>query len=190
MNIKTQIDVLPDILSLRKWITLCILILTGVALKSQALSYDEPAEGPEAGVIYVTKGTIVFIADPDIKIKQVLISKDRKKVQARSHKKPQSVKSSETKQTAKAERVKATAILYSKNSSSGNDWSAPGGKDIFFVASAGENQIKSVCHRSSDVLYVQNYVYKTSMVSGRWDDLFLDHHFSESHAIRPPPVIV
>ncbi|MDR6921255.1 MULTISPECIES: hypothetical protein [Chryseobacterium] len=190
MNKKTQIDVLPGILSLRKWITLCILILISVSSKFHALSYNERIEGLGQNVIYVTKGTTIFIGDSNIKIKQVLISKENRKIKIRQNKKPKTVKSSDKREQIKTEQIKAAAILYSKNSSSGSDLSVPGRKDLFFIASTGETQIKSSLHRSVDVLYVQNYLYGTSIVSGSLDELFLEHHFSESHAIRPPPFII
>jgi len=190
MNIKTQIDVLQGMLSLRKWITLCILILISVSSKFHALSYDEPIDGPGKNVIYVTPGTTVFIGDPDIKLKQVMISKENKKIKIRHSKKPKVVKSSENTHTIKAEQPKAVAILYSKNSSSGGDLSVPGRKDLFFVASTGETQLKSALHGSVDVLYVQIYLYGSSITPGRLDNLFLEHHFSKSHAIRPPPFTI
>lgn len=182
---------LSGILSLRRQIILCILILISASSKFHAssYSYDEPIEGSGKNVIYVTKGTTVFIGDPDIKIKQVLISKENKRIKGRQSKRPKTVKPSGENREFK-ETAGATAILYSKNSSSGNELFVPGRKDLFFVASTGEVQIKSAFHRSVDALYVRHYLYRSGIVSGRLDNLFPEHHFSQSHAIRPPPFTV
>lgn len=190
MNIKIQIDVLPDEFSLRRWLIPYILILICISSKFQAVTHDRPIGDSGENIIYVTKGTTIFIEDPDMKIKQVFISKENKKTKNKFSKGPKTVKKSAKKRATKIKEVRAVAILYSKDSSSENDLSVQGRKNIFFIAAAGESQTKSALQESRDVLYVQNYLYETSLAPRRLDDLFLEHHFSESHAIRPPPVII
>lgn len=189
MNIKAQITGLAHILFFRKWRNLYLLILICVFSKFQAVSHDVRSESiPEENTIYVIKGTVVYNPDGNIRIKQIPEPGKKEKTTARFTRKKEikNRKLSGKTELRNPEQARNAPTVYSKNSSSGNGLSVQARNEIVFVSAAGDTQIKSAVLKW-DGLYISGYRHETYIVRRRFEDLFLKPHFSESHAIRPPP---